>query len=195
MNFTTEKSFILASASPRRKELFKRLNVPFKILVATVEETSIKDDNPAQYVKKVALLKATDVAKRNPGHIVIGADTIVVKGQELLHKLKDANEAIKHLKQLRGNVHEVMTAVAIIDDVGNKIAFVEKTEVYFKQVPDTLIEAYVATGDCYDKAGGYGIQTDGVFLVEGIKGDYLNVVGLPLARLTELLVETKLISI
>ncbi|MFG3611382.1 Maf family protein [Rummeliibacillus sp. G93] len=195
MNFTTEKSFILASASPRRKELFERLNVPFKILVATVEETSIKDDNPAQYVKKVALLKATDVAKRNPGHVVIGADTIVVKGQELLHKPKDANEAIKHLKQLRGNVHEVMTAVAIIDDVGNKTAFVEKTEVYFKQVPDTLIEAYVATGDCFDKAGGYGIQTDGVFLVEGIKGDYLNVVGLPLARLTELLVDTKLISI
>ncbi|GEL03402.1 Maf family protein [Rummeliibacillus stabekisii] len=195
MNFTTEKSFILASASPRRKELFERLNVPFKILVATVEETSIKDDNPTQYVKKVALLKATDVAKKNPGHVVIGADTIVVKGQELLHKPKDANEAIKHLKQLRGNVHEVMTAVAIIDDVGNKTAFVEKTEVYFKQVPDTLIEAYVATGDCFDKAGGYGIQTDGVFLVEGIKGDYLNVVGLPLARLTELLVDTKLISI
>ncbi|WP_102692122.1 Maf family protein [Rummeliibacillus pycnus] len=195
MQFHTSKSFILASASPRRKEIFARLNIPFDIVTSDVEETSVQATEVSQYVKEVALLKARDVAKKVPGRVVVGADTIVAKDNRLLHKPTSHDEAISHLRTLRGTAHEVLTAVAIIEENGEETTFVEKTKVIFKNVSDELIEAYVATGDPFDKAGGYGIQTEGVFLVDRIEGDYLNVVGLPLATLCEHLISLKLISL
>ncbi|MEX3623484.1 nucleoside triphosphate pyrophosphatase [Viridibacillus arvi] len=195
MQFQTTRSFILASASPRRKELFGRLNIPFEIVTADVEETSVQVSEVSQYVTKVALLKARAVAKISPGRVVIGSDTIVAKDNQLLHKPKSHDEAMAHLRTLRNTTHEVLTAVAIIEEDGTESTIVEKTTVIFKNVSDALLEAYVATGDPFDKAGGYGIQTEGVFLVDRIEGDYLNVVGLPLASLCEHLIARKLITL
>ncbi|MFJ8260441.1 Maf family protein [Rummeliibacillus sp. NPDC094406] len=195
MQFHTTKSFILASASPRRKEIFARLNIPFDIVTSDVEETSVQATEVSEYVKGVALLKARDVAKKTSGKVVIGADTIVAKDDQLLHKPTSHEEAMSHLRTLSDSAHDVLTAVAIIKENGEETTFVENTKVFFKNVSDELLESYVATGDPFDKAGGYGIQTDGVFLVERIEGDYLNVVGLPLATLCEQLVSLKLISL
>lgn len=140
-------------------------------------------------------LKARDIARKAPGKVIISADTIVEKDNQLLHKPKSIEEARSHLRSLRGTSHQVLTAVAIIDENGSESTLVEITKVLFKNVTDELIEAYIETGDPFDKAGGYGIQTDGVFLVDRIEGDYLNVVGLPLARLCEQLLEQKLITL
>lgn len=193
MQFHTTKSFVLASASPRRKEIFARFHIPFEIVTSDVEETSVQAFEASQYVTEVALLKARDVRKKATGSVIIGADTIVVKDHQLLHKPIGHDEAISHLRSLLGTSHQVLTAVAIIDENGIETTFVETTKVIFKNISDELLEAYVATGDPFDKAGGYGIQTDGIFLIDRIEGDYLNVVGLPLASLYEQLIARKLI--
>lgn len=195
MQFQTTKSFILASASPRRKELFARLNIPFEIMTSDVEETSVEATSVEQYVTEVALLKAREIAKKAPGKVIVGADTIVEKDNNLLHKPKSHEEARSHLCSLRGKSHQVLTAVAIIDENSIETTFVETTKVIFKNFSDEMIEAYIETGDPFDKAGGYGIQTDGLFLVDRIEGDYLNVVGLPLARLCEQLMKQNLITL
>lgn len=195
MKFSTTHSFVLASASPRRRELFSLLNIPFEIKKSDVEETSVIADKMDQYVTEVALLKTRDVAGKCPGKTVIGADTIVVYDNKLLHKPTSVDEAIKHLQTLSNNTHVVMTAVAILTPDGQEITFVEKTKVVFKALPLSLIRAYVETGDPFDKAGGYGIQTAGALFVDRIEGDYNNVVGLPLASLVESLLTLKFIKI
>lgn len=194
MKFQTPYKVILASQSPRRKELFSTLSMPFDIVTSDVEETSVQATTPEMYVKEVALLKTRDIAQKHMDSLVIGADTIVVFEGKLLHKPKNEEEAFAHLRALSSNVHTVMTAVAIIFN-GEEHVFVEKTKVYFKDIPQNLMQAYIASGDCYDKAGGYGIQTGGALFVEKIEGDYNNVVGLPLASLVENLMKLNLISI
>ena len=139
------------------------------------------------------MLKAREVAKKVPGKTVIGADTIVVFNDSLLHKPTTREEAICHLQKLSGTQHTVMTAVAIIEPE-QTTTFVEETVVVFKQLSPALIEAYVDSGDPFDKAGGYGIQTLGTLFVHKIDGDYNNVVGLPLATLFERLVERNIIQ-
>lgn len=195
MNFKTEQQILLASQSPRRKELFSMLNVPFLIETSNVEETSVQSASAQEYVEGVALLKTRDVAGKFPQSLVIGADTIVVHQGELLHKPKDAEEAKRHLQTLSNTVHSVMTAVAIIAPGGKEMVFVEETKVFFKAIPEPLMNAYIASGDPFDKAGGYGIQTQGALFVEKIEGDYNNVVGLPLAALVEQLLALDYISI
>lgn len=195
MNFTTNEQLVLASASPRRKELLAMLGVPFQVITSDVEETSVQANSAAEYVKEVALLKTRDVAKKCLNQCVIGADTIVVYNDQILHKPKSHKEAVAHLKQLRGNRHAVMTAVAIILADGTEHAFVEKTDVLFKDVSDEMIEAYVKTKDPFDKAGGYGIQTSGALLVDRIEGDYNNVVGLPMASLVQKLLTLHLLKL
>lgn len=195
MNFTTNEQIILASASPRRKELLGMLRVPFSIQTSDVEETSVQASTVQQYVKEVALLKARDVAKKCVGKLIIGADTIVVFNNQILHKPKSPEEAVQHLSQLSGNRHEVMTAVAIIQPDGVESTFVEVTNVVFKEVSPKMIEAYVQTGDPFDKAGGYGIQTSGALLVDRIEGDYNNVVGLPIATLVQKLLTLHLLKL
>lgn len=185
MKFKTDHQIVLASASPRRKELFSKLGVPFEVVTSEVVETTVQAKTSKDYVREVALLKARDVAKKEQGKTIIGADTIVVFEDSLLHKPKTEEEAISHLSRLSNNFHQVMTAVAIIQPNGIEETFVEKTKVYFKPLSQELMEAYVQTGDPFDKAGGYGIQTDGVLFVDYIVGDYNNVVGLPLASLFE----------
>lgn len=195
MQFKTEQQIILASQSPRRKELFSMLGVPFAIETSNVVETSVQADTAADYVKGVALLKTRDVAAKCPEALIIGADTIVVYEGQLLHKPKDEAEAKRHLQTLSQNVHSVMTAVAIIAPDGQETVFVEETKVFFKAIPEQLMQAYIASGDPFDKAGGYGIQTHGALFVDKIEGDYNNVVGLPLAALVEQLLARHYISI
>lgn len=195
MNFRTNHELVLASASPRRKELFGMLNVPFQIVTSAVEETSIQEVEMRDYVREVALLKTRDVANKVPGKTVIGADTVVIFNDSLLHKPKTIEEAIAHLERLSGERHSVMTAVAIIEPTGVETTFVEETVVVFKKISPDLVTAYVDSGDPFDKAGGYGIQTMGALFVERIEGDYNNVVGLPLASLFERLVERQIITI
>lgn len=195
MNFKTEQQIILASQSPRRKELFSLVGVPFQIETSDVEETSVQADTAKQYVEGVALLKTRDVAKKFSNQLVIGADTIVVHEGKLLHKPKTAEEAKRHLQALSNNVHSVMTAVAMISPDGQETVFVEETKVHFKDIPNELMDAYIASGDPFDKAGGYGIQTHGALFVKKIEGDYNNVVGLPLAALVEHLLAHHYISI
>ncbi|WP_347722727.1 Maf family protein [Lysinibacillus capsici] len=190
----TNHKLVLASASPRRKELLNMLALPFEVLTSEVEETSVQAHTMQDYVKEVALLKTRDVAKKAANATIIGADTIVVYNQELLHKPKTREEAISHLLRLSNNKHSVMTAVAIIEPNGKETTFVEETTVVFHRLSQELIEAYVDSGDPFDKAGGYGIQTIGTLLVKRIEGDYNNVVGLPLATLFSQLVDLQIVQ-
>lgn len=195
MNFTTNEQLILASASPRRKELLQMLNVPFEIVTSDVVETSVTGNTVHEYVTEVALLKARDVAKKCPNHCILGADTIVVFNDQILHKPASEEEAVEHLTKLAGNLHEVMTAVALILADGTEHTFVEVTSVLFKDVSPQMIKAYVQTGDPFDKAGGYGIQTSGAMLVDRIEGDYNNVVGLPIATLVQKMLTLQLLKL
>lgn len=195
MNFTTNEQIVLASSSPRRKELLGTLQIPFTVQTSDVEETSVQADTVQQYVEEVALLKTRDVAYKCPNQLIIGADTIVVFNDTILHKPKSQEEAVRHLMQLAGNRHQVITAVAIIQADGTETTFVEETTVVFKDVSIEMIEAYVKTGDPFDKAGGYGIQTSGALLVDRIEGDYNNVVGLPIATLVQKLLTLHLLKL
>ena len=195
MKFKTSHSFVLASASPRRKELFSVLNLPFEVITANVDEKSVSFFNEEQYVRDVALLKTRAIANETMNKVIIGADTIVAFEGRLLHKPQTKEEAVAHLQALSGQTHFVYTAVVIIDEEKNESVLLEKTAVTFKVLSTALIEAYVDTNDCYDKAGGYGIQTMGMLLVDKIEGDYNNVVGLPIASLTEHLLTLNYISI
>lgn len=195
MKFRTQSEFVLASASPRRKELLTQLAIPFEVIPSDVEETLIKEETVEEYVANVARFKTQHVARKCPNKTVIGADTIVVFENRMLHKPKTEEEAIAHLQQLSGHKHAVLTAVVIIASNGEETVFVERTDVQFRQLTQPLIEAYVRSGDPFDKAGGYGIQTLGALFIERIEGDYHNVVGLPLATLFEKLVQLNLLTI
>lgn len=194
MKFTTNYEIVLASSSPRRKELFQMLGIPFDIICSDVEETTVTASSIQQYVREVALLKGRDVAKKVKNKVVISADTVVAFENKLLHKPKTVEEAKTHLHQLSNNRHFVMTAVAIIMPDGKEETFVEETIVHFKKLPEQLINAYVKTKDPYDKAGGYGIQTAGMLFVNRIEGDYNTVVGLPIATLFEKLFSLNIIK-
>ncbi|MFF2755056.1 Maf family protein [Psychrobacillus sp. NPDC058041] len=182
MQLITDKKIILASESPRRKELFSSLGIPFEVQPSGVIEELDGIYTPEEMAIGIADLKASTIAHRNPNAIVIAADTTVRLGSELLSKPKNNEQAKKFLRLLSGKVHNVITGVSILgQDVS--IAFAESTLVKFYELTDEEIDAYVETGDSLDKAGGYGIQTMGGLFVENVQGDYNNVVGLPISRL------------
>ena len=172
---------ILASDSPRRKELLERMTPTFECIPASVNEEVDSNLKPHEVVKELALRKAQAVSANEPAAYVIGADTIVVCQGKIFGKPKDHDEAFRMLKQLSGNTHSVYTGVAIV--FGEKIdVFAEETKVTFWELTDGEINDYISTGEPFDKAGSYGIQGFGATLVKGIKGDFFNVVGLPVAR-------------
>jgi len=171
---------ILASASPRRQELLKNLLEDFSVIPSGAEE-DIREDDPGKMVSALAKRKAEWIAERNPDCAVIGADTLVYCDGAPLGKPKDPEEARRMLRMLSGREHEVYTGVAVISPSG-VFAEAECTSVRFAEMTDEEIEGYIATSDCYDKAGGYGIQGYASRFIEGIEGDYFNVVGLPLRR-------------
>jgi septum formation protein len=174
-------NLILASASPRRKELLELLQIPFEVIVSEIEEIVDEQLHPAEMVQSLAQQKAANVAKIHQNSYVIGSDTLVVYGGRMLGKPIDETEAIQMLQMLSGKTHEVYTGVSIIHDEQIH-SFHEKTSVTFFTLSDREIRDYVSTGEPMDKAGSYGIQGYGALLVEKILGDYYSVVGLPVAR-------------
>ena len=181
---------ILASASPRRAELLKQAGFTFHIVPSVVKE-SITENTPDKIVEELAYQKADEVYRRlkkeyGNDYMVLGADTIVYYDGEVLGKPKDEQEAFDMLKMLSDRTHQVFTGIAIILRTnGEKQTYLlnERTDVTFYPINDYELRDYIATGDCLDKAGAYGIQGPFAVHVKEIKGDYNNVVGLPIARL------------
>lgn len=172
---------ILASASPRRKELLTLAGFEFDVITSAVDEVIDPCLKPQELVVSLAKQKASAVAATNPGRTVVGADTVVVLGGKILGKPKDEADAVAMLHALSGKTHEVYTGVYLVNGSKSK-GFYECTKVRFCTLTDEQIKAYVATGEPMDKAGSYGIQGKGCVLVEGIEGDYFNVVGFPVSR-------------
>ena len=177
---------LLASASPRRAELLRQIGLPFEVRlpVPAVDESVLPDEAPRDYVLRLARAKAQAVAA--PGRVVIAADTTVVLDGVVLGKPGDAPEAQRMLLALSGRTHEVLTAVAVRRDEHCELALV-RTAVRLRAVSTAEAEAYVSTGEGFDKAGSYAIQGLGAVFVTGIEGSYSNVVGLPLAETEALL--------
>jgi septum formation protein len=175
------QNLILASSSPRRKELLENLRITFTISGSEVDESFDPQLSPEDVVMDLAERKAQTIFQDNPNAIVLGSDTIVVADGQILGKPADETEAVSMLKMLSGKQHDVYTGVAIIS-ANDSTRFYEKTEVWFWELTDEEISSYVQTGEPLDKAGGYGIQGYGSMLVQRINGDYYAVVGLPVAR-------------
>lgn len=177
------EKIILASNSPRRKELFSLFGWPFEIIPADINEDQLPGEPPKEYVARLACAKAEAVASENEG-LVIAADTIVVDGAQLLGKPQNEAEARQMLQQLRGRTHQVYTGIAIIEP-STKQTFedVSRTDVHMRNYTDQEIDAYIATGDPMDKAGAYAIQHPGFHPVKEITGCYASVMGLPLRDL------------
>lgn len=187
------KNIVLASASPRRREILENIGLDFKVCVCDADEDQVDKSIPVNlYVQELALLKAGAAAKMELGNdaIVISADTVVYADGEIMGKPKDKEDAKRMLRLLSGKSHSVFTGICVTrrKDMFSVCKSVE-TRVIFKELSDELIERYVETGEPMDKAGAYGIQGKGCVLVEKIDGDYLNVVGLPVGKLCEVLRE------
>lgn len=180
---------ILASKSPRRKELLKKLGLDFEIVVSEAEE-DLQEGDPVLLAEKLALKKARLVAAQQPEGLVVGADTVVALEGTILGKPKSKDEAVKMLQLLSGKTHRVITGIALVEaPQGRELVSHEITQVSFRTLEAAEIAAYVNTGEPLDKAGAYGIQGLGGLLVERIEGCYNNVVGLPLTKLYLLLKE------
>ena len=173
---------ILASSSPRRRELLQFLQIPFQSVSTNTDESIEPGTLPADAVRELALRKARAAADSSPGCTIIGSDTVVVLDGQILGKPAGREEAAGMLKRLSGRVHSVFTGVALLHD-GHTAVFSEETKVSFFELQDADIERYLDTGEPFDKAGSYGIQGYGSLFVEKIEGDYFTVVGLPVARL------------
>jgi len=179
---------ILASNSPRRRQLLAQIGYSFDIVPADVDEQVRAGESPEEYAVRVARDKAAVAAQRKGRGVIIGADTIVVLGSDILGKPESSEDAERMLTLLSGREHRVVTGLAVMDPAGGRVETrVVTTKVWFRALRAAEIEAYVATGEPMDKAGGYGIQGRGAVLVDRIEGCYFNVVGLPLAVLAEVL--------
>jgi septum formation protein len=186
---TARPPFILASSSPRRRELLRQVGLDFAVDPADVDERMLPGESPEAFAVRVAVNKARAAAGRAGHGIVIAADTIVVLGDEVLGKPADPRDAARMLGLLSGKEHRVLTGLAVMDvRSGRMETRLASTKVWFRKLDRREIEAYVATGEPLDKAGAYGIQEKGSLLVQRIEGCYFNVVGLPLALLGETLV-------
>jgi septum formation protein len=181
---------VLASASPRRRELLGQLGLAFDVSAADIDETPHQGEAAPAYVLRLAREKARTVATRNPGAWVLAADTTVVLGEELLGKPRDEAEVRDMMGRLSGRTHEVQTGVALAGPGGEpsgEHSMVVRTRVTFRPLSAGEIAWYASTGESLDKAGGYAIQGKGGFLVAGIEGSPTNVIGLPLGETLELL--------
>jgi septum formation protein len=177
---------VLASASPRRRDLLNLIGIAHEVRPANIDETMRPREAPRRYAERLAREKASAIATRDPDLITIGADTVVVINRKVLGKPADASDAARMLRMLSGREHTVITAVAV--SRGRKLrSAVEEVRVKFRRLRDEEIDAYIAMGEPMDKAGAYGIQGYGATIVERIEGDYFAVMGLPLVRLVGLM--------
>lgn len=179
---------VLASASPRRRELLMGILPFFRVVPVEIDEECWFNGDPEEGARLAALEKARVASVSFPGSLVIGSDTVVVSDHHILGKPKDAEDACRMLGILSGREHEVMTGVALVGP-GGETTGVEITRVRFSRLSSEQIQAYVATEEPFDKAGAYGIQGRASAFVEGINGCYFNVVGLPVFRLAKMLEE------
>ena len=188
---------ILASASPRRRELLAHLGLPFTIQAADIDETPLPDEDPRFYTERLAREKAEAIAQHHPEATILAADTTVVlpfEGKDglILGKPTGPEDARRMLQLLQGRTHQVITGVALHSNDQTTVES-EQTTVTFVQMSTETINKYVATGEPLDKAGAYGIQGIAAQFIPRIEGDYSNVVGLPLARVRQMLLRTGLL--
>jgi septum formation protein len=177
---------ILASGSPRRRQLLELIGIEHEVSPSNIDEKMRPRETPRRYAERLAREKASAVATRNPETLTIAADTIVVVNRKVLEKPVDGDDARRMLSMLSGREHTVITAVAVAR--GRKLrSAIEEVRVKFRRLRDDEIDAYIATGEPMDKAGAYGIQGFGATIVECVNGDYFAVMGLPLARLVMLM--------
>lgn len=177
---------ILASASPRRKDILNTIGLKPAIAVADIDETPRKDEDPKAYVQRLAYEKVMEVACEEQDKLIIGGDTIVVLDDEILQKPENKDDATQMLQKLRNRRHEVLTGISIYNmSTDESYTDVAITEVEMIDYSDAMIQAYIATGEPMDKAGSYGIQGIGAVLVKEVIGDYNTVVGLPVSTLME----------
>lgn len=194
--FDTCQPLILASSSPRRKELLSQFGLVYKTFSSTVDEIPAPGENPEAFVLRMAERKALDVGLLHPRSWIVGADTaITLDGSSIIGKPATRKDALLILKALSGREHQVLTGLCLCRP-DKKICRVESvsTRVTFINASDDLLRAYIATGEPMDKAGSYGIQGLGSFLVREISGSCSNVIGLPLSRLITLLLEYEIIT-
>ncbi|MCC7195504.1 MAG: septum formation inhibitor Maf [Gemmatimonadaceae bacterium] len=182
---------VLASASPRRRDLLNLVGIGHEVRPADVDESARAGEDPVAYVERVARDKAAKVAALEPGTVIIAADTTVVLDGAILAKPEDPADARRMLDRLSGRSHVVHTAIAV-SRAGHVASAVETVRVTFRKLTPGEIEAYVATGEPMDKAGAYGIQGYGATIVERVDGDYFSVMGLGLRRLVDLLAQVGL---
>ncbi|MGG1664194.1 Maf family protein [Brevibacillus sp. NRS-1366] len=184
----TSTSLILASSSPRRRELLQNLGISFEVMTSDVDETTASGLSPEQVVKELSLRKAAAVAQRLTEGIVLGSDTIVVYQGQILGKPVDESDAFRMLSMLQGQEHTVYSGVALLDAATKReeVSY-SHTQVKIRPLSETEIESYIATKEPMDKAGSYAIQGIGATIVEGITGDYFTVVGLPLCLTANML--------
>jgi septum formation protein len=177
---------ILASASPRRRELLTLIGINHEVRPPDIDESQLPAERPVAHAERLARAKAHTIAEHEPGAVVIAADTIVVVDGDVLGKPRDAAEARAMLRRLSGRTHTVLTAIAVA--LGSRTeSAVESVDVTFRALSDEEIVSYIATGEPMDKAGAYGIQGYGATIVERVDGDYFSVMGLGLRRLVDIL--------
>ena len=175
------KHIILASASPRRKEILELADLKFDVMPSDAQEITTKTA-PNEVVMELASIKAKDIYKKSEKQsMIVGADTVVAYQGQILGKPTDKADAKRMLTMLSGQTHEVYTGVCVIED-GKTKTFYEETKVTFYEISDEQINHYIKTGEPMDKAGSYGIQGKAAVFIKGIEGDYYNVVGFPIAR-------------
>jgi septum formation protein len=177
---------VLASQSPRRRDLLDLIKIPHTVRPADIDETPRPGESPLDCVERLARTKGRTIAALEPDAVIISADTVVVIDDHILNKPVDRRDAHDMLCRLSGREHVVHTAVCVIRD-GTEVAAVETVGVHFRPLAPEEIEAYIATGEPMDKAGAYGIQGYGATIVDHVSGDFFAVMGLPLVRLTRLL--------
>ncbi len=193
--FHNRETVILASNSPRRRELLNGLGIDFSIEAAEVDETPYSFENPEDFAARMAGAKTEIPAKRHPRAWIIGADTVVTIAGEILGKPGNRLRSLEMLRELNDGIHTVYTAFCLRHQAQDiTVSKISRTEVRFNRLPDTVLQAYVRTGEPLDKAGGYGIQGIGSFLVREIAGSCTGVIGLPMGHLVSCLLKYDVIE-
>ena len=181
-----DRAIVLASGSPRRKQLLEMLRIPFRVIAPDVDEHVLPGETPDAYVTRLSRAKAQAVLPRAPGEVILAADTTVVLGGRIFEKPTSPAHAVEMLQQLQGKTHEVLTAVAVAEN-GRLEQALDVSRVTFRPNTRGVLEEYVATGEPLDKAGAYAIQGLGAPLIERVEGDFFGVMGLPLRLALDLL--------
>ena len=187
---------ILASESPRRRELLSAVGIPFRVIPSGVDETPVRGELPARFARRAARDKGMWVAGRHPGSFVLSADTIVVTGGKILGKPRNRADARRMLSLLAGREHKVYTAVSLLCAAsGYEESGIEVSRVRFRALTPGEVAGYARTGECDDKAGAYAAQGAGMLLIDRVAGSFTNVVGLPMTRVVAMLRRAGLIRV